>query len=91
MGNFSTVTGATTFTLMLLARLIFEKKTWKFAATIPPIMLGGTGLVFFALILFGGSIDPLLASWSITPLFAGMLRRRSLRRCVKHSAACMYV
>jgi ATP:ADP antiporter, AAA family len=71
MGNFSTVTGMTTFTLMLVARYIFEKKTWGFAAVITPLVLGGTGLLFFSLILFGGSIEPLLSSWSVTPLFAG--------------------
>ena len=73
MGNFSTVTGITTFCLMLLSRWIFAKKTWGFAAIITPLMLGGTGLLFFSLLLFGGSIEPLLNSWSITPLFAAVL------------------
>lgn len=67
------VTGATTFTLMLVARVILQKKSWGFAASIPPIVLGITGIMFFSLILFGGAVDPMLASMSMTPLFAGAL------------------
>ena len=73
MGNFSTTTGFVTISLMFLAKLIFKYKSWTFAARIPALMLGGTGLVFFSLLLFGGAVEPLLNSWSMTPLFAAVL------------------
>jgi len=43
MGNFSTATGAVTFLMMLLSRVIFRKFGWGTAALITPTVLLITG------------------------------------------------
>eukprot|EP00741_Cyanophora_paradoxa_P001928 tig00000523_g1867.t1 len=53
MGDFSTATGAATFAMMILGRLIFTKFGWGAAALVTPSVLCATGLLFFALVVFG--------------------------------------
>ena len=43
MGNFSTATGAVTFMMMLLSRVIFKKYGWGVAALITPTVILITG------------------------------------------------
>jgi AAA family ATP:ADP antiporter len=76
MGNFSTCTGICTFLLMIVSRGILGRKkgdSWKLAASITPVVLGITGLMFFALILFKEQFNPILAGMSVTPLFASVI------------------
>mmetsp|Transcript_19634 Transcript_19634/g.59393 ORF Transcript_19634/g.59393 Transcript_19634/m.59393 type:complete len:588 (+) Transcript_19634:159-1922(+) len=73
MGNFSTATGAVTFAMMLLSRFVFRKFGWGMAALITPTVLLVTGVIFFALVLFGAPLDPMLATWGLTPLMAAVL------------------
>jgi len=73
MGQFSTATGAATFTMMILSRFIFKKFGWGAAAQITPTVLLLTGLVFFALVLFSDPLTPALASLGLTPLYAAVL------------------
>mmetsp|Transcript_22221 Transcript_22221/g.48531 ORF Transcript_22221/g.48531 Transcript_22221/m.48531 type:complete len:578 (+) Transcript_22221:158-1891(+) len=73
MGNFSTATGIVTFTMMIIARTIFEKFGWGTAALITPVMLLLTGLIFFALVLCSDQVAPALAGWGMTPLYAAVL------------------
>lgn len=72
MGDFSSATGAVTFGMMLLSRVIFRKFGWGVAAQITPVVLLITGVAFFGLLLFGGPIAPWLASIGMTPLLAAV-------------------
>ncbi len=73
MGDFSTATGAVTFTMMIVSRWIFEKFGWGAAAMITPTVLLITGVIFFALVLFSAPLTPALAGIGLTPLFAAVL------------------
>jgi len=73
MGNFSSATGTVTLVMMLLGRTIFQKFGWKFAALVTPTMIGVTGLGFFGLTLFPGSVAPLAAFAGTTPLMLAVL------------------
>ncbi|XAR50589.1 hypothetical protein NMG60_11004948 [Bertholletia excelsa] len=72
MGDFSTATGITTFTMMLLSQWIFDKHGWGVAAKITPTVLLLTGVGFFSLILFGDPLAPALAKFGMTPLLAAV-------------------
>ncbi|KAG6497302.1 plastidic ATP/ADP-transporter-like [Zingiber officinale] len=72
MGDFSTMTGIATFTMMLLGRWILRKFGWGVAAMITPTVLLLTGVGFFSLILFGEPLAPLLGSFGVTPLLAAV-------------------
>ncbi|KAM0004935.1 putative ADP/ATP carrier protein, bacterial type [Helianthus debilis subsp. tardiflorus] len=72
MGDFSTATGITTFTMMLLSGWIFDKYGWGVAAKITPTVLLATGIGFFSLILFGDPLAPSMMKFGITPLLAAV-------------------
>ncbi|GAB4814764.1 hypothetical protein N2152v2_001810 [Parachlorella kessleri] len=73
MGDFSTATGAVTFTMMIVSRFIFNKFGWGVAALITPTVLLVTGVIFFSLVLFSGPLTPTLAAAGLTPLYAAVL------------------
>jgi len=73
MGNFSTATGAVTFIMMILSRIIFKKFGWGVAALITPTVLLLTGVFFFGLVLFSEPLTPTLAAMGATPLFAAVI------------------
>lgn len=73
MGDFSTATGAVTFTMMILSRFIFQKFGWGVAALITPTVLLITGVFFFGLVLFSSQFEPTLAAIGLTPLMAAVL------------------
>jgi AAA family ATP:ADP antiporter len=73
MGDFSTATGAVTFTMMIISRWIFNKFGWGVAALITPTVLLVTGVIFFSLVLFSGPLTPTLTTLGLTPLFAAVL------------------
>jgi len=62
MGAFSSCTGAVTLFMMLAGQRIFKYFGWGAAALVTPTMLFITGAIFFSLILFGGSLSPLVAA-----------------------------
>mmetsp|Transcript_31256 Transcript_31256/g.35574 ORF Transcript_31256/g.35574 Transcript_31256/m.35574 type:complete len:575 (+) Transcript_31256:186-1910(+) len=68
MGNFSSTMGTVTLFMMLIGRSIFQKFGWRTAATITPKMIGLTGLAFFALNIFSGSLGPVASALGTTPL-----------------------
>jgi len=72
MGNFSSVTGVVTLVMMLVGRWVFRHFGWGVAAAITPIVLGITGIGFFALTLFAGQAAPLIALAGTTPLMAAV-------------------
>lgn len=73
MGDFSTATGAVTFTMMIVSRWIFSRFGWGMAALITPTVLLITGIIFFSLVLFSDILAPSLATFGLTPLFAAVL------------------
>lgn len=73
MAQFSSATGIVTFSMMLLSRWIFARFGWGTAALITPVVLLGTGIAFFGCVLFGGALEPSLAAWGLTPLYAAVL------------------
>jgi AAA family ATP:ADP antiporter len=73
MGDFSTATGAVTFTMMILSRYIFKYFGWGTAALITPTVLLITGIAFFSLVLFSDSVAPTLKALGLTPLMAAVL------------------
>lgn len=73
MGNFSSATGSVTFMMMIFGRFIFRKFGWGVAAFITPLILGITGVAFFALILFSESVSPFIAALGTTPLIAAVM------------------
>ena len=73
MGDFSTATGAVTFTMMILSRYIFKYFGWGTAALITPTVLLITGIAFFSLVLFSDAVAPTLKAIGVTPLMAAVL------------------
>jgi AAA family ATP:ADP antiporter len=73
MGDFSTATGAVTFTMMILSRYIFKYFGWGTAALITPTVLLITGIAFFSLVLFSDTVAPTLKALGLTPLMAAVL------------------
>ncbi|KAF5186814.1 ADP,ATP carrier protein [Thalictrum thalictroides] len=72
MGDFSSLTGVATFSMMLLSRVIFRKFGWGVAAAITPSVLLVTGVAFFSLVLFSDPLAPVFGSLGITPLLAAV-------------------
>jgi len=72
MGDFSTCTGIFTFGMMIAGRFIFQKFGWGVAAAITPTVILVTGILFFALILAGPAMAPVLAPLGMTPLLAAV-------------------
>ncbi|KAL5702186.1 AAA-ATPase ASD [Ranunculus cassubicifolius] len=72
MGDFSSLTGVATFSMMLLSRVIFRKFGWGVAAAITPSVLLVTGVAFFSLVLFSGPLAPVFGSLGVTPLLAAV-------------------
>lgn len=73
MGAFSSCTGAVTLFMMLAGQRIFKYFGWGAAALVTPTMLFITGAIFFSLILFGGSLSPLVAALGTTPLMLAVV------------------
>jgi len=73
MGNFSSATGLITFFSMLLGRFILKRTKWTFAASIPPLTLLSTGIIFFSLNLLPTAWAPLAGLLGMTPLALAVL------------------
>ncbi|KAF9607040.1 hypothetical protein IFM89_030813 [Coptis chinensis] len=72
MGDFSSLTGIATFSMMLLSRVIFRKFGWGVAAAITPSVLLVTGVAFFSLVLFSDPLAPVFGTLGVTPLLAAV-------------------
>ncbi len=73
MGNFSSAMGTVTLFMMLIGRAIFQRFGWRTAAMVTPSMIGLTGLAFFALNMFAGSLGPVAALFGTTPLMLAVI------------------
>ena len=73
MGNFSSAMGTVTLFMMLIGRSIFARFGWRTAALVTPSMIGLTGLAFFALNIFSGSLGPIASVLGTTPLMLAVI------------------
>ena len=75
MGNFSSVLGTVTLLMMLLGRTVLSKFGWRTAALVTPSVMGITGLLFFALTMFGDSpvLSSVTSALGVTPLMLAVL------------------
>jgi len=56
------------FISMFFGTNIIRKLGWRFSAQITPILVGGTGILFFAALIFKGQLNALSGFLGITPL-----------------------
>lgn len=70
MGLVYIVMGSSTFFIILIGSAIVRSLGWKKGALATPIVLGITGVIFFACIIFQDQMAPLFLLVDVTPLFA---------------------
>jgi AAA family ATP:ADP antiporter len=96
MGDFSTATGAVTFTMMILSRYIFKYFGWGTAALITPTVLLITGIAFFSLVLFrwvpllSRVNDDVLCSLHVASLWMMYGTAAHYVYCLHHTCACSH-
>merc|ERR1711939_1170471 len=73
MGNFSTVTGIATMTLIMICKGIVRKWGWLTGALITPASVALTGGIFFSFLLFRDITSPMLAGIGVSVTQAAML------------------
>lgn len=73
MGNFASVTGVVTLSMMLFGRFVLQRFGYRAAALITPTVLGVTGLGFYATNMFPSISTPLASMFGTTPLFLAVM------------------
>ncbi len=74
MGYFSAMTGAiTVFMMLFVGGNVLRRFGWGVAASITPIVLGITGVLFFALILFRDNMIGVIAMLGTTPIMLAVV------------------
>ena len=73
MSAFSSATGLLTLLLMLVSRQVFRRLSWGAAAAITPCIVGGTGAVFFSLLLAPSLWERAASGLGATPLALAVL------------------
>ena len=74
MGKFSEFTGyATLFMLFFVSHNVMRRFGWKTAATITPVVLAGTGVLFLAFIVFKDELGWMTVLLGSTPLMLSVL------------------
>lgn len=68
MGLLLMVTGLSTFLVIFVGSSVVRVFGWRPAALATPIILGATGAIFFACVIFPGAFAPMAALFGITPL-----------------------
>ena len=63
MGHFSMVTGIITIFFMLIGSNIVRVFGWLISASLTPLMILGTGLLFFAFVSFKQELEPYTLGW----------------------------
>ncbi len=86
MGLFSTITGAVTVLMMLfVGGNVIRRYGWTRAAVVTPIVLLGTGSIFFALVIFREHLGGVISMLGTTPLMiaviAGMIQNIMSKSC----------
>lgn len=67
-GTFVQFSGISTFVMILIGSYLIRATGWKIGALATPVMIGVTGLFFFALMIFGKAFDPLTSALGMTAL-----------------------
>lgn len=74
MGTYNRIVGATTILMMLFVTgNVLRVFGWRIAAMITPTVLLVTGVIFFALIIFMSTFQPIVEFFGTTPLYAAVL------------------
>ena len=74
MGQFSFMTGCVTILMMLIGNNILRRLSWKTAASITPIMVLITSLIFFGFIMYSNDVgDPFSPFWGTTLVMAAIV------------------
>lgn len=77
-GTFVIFSGLSTFVVILIGSSLIQLLGWRIGALATPIMIGITGAIFFALIIFDKAFDPLVSALGATALgmavFVGALQ-----------------
>ncbi len=66
------VAWTTIFMMLFVTGNVLRIFGWRTAALITPIVLLITGILFFALVIFTDLVQPIVAAFAITPLFAAV-------------------
>ncbi len=86
MGYFSTMTGAITVLMMLfVGGNVIRRFGWTKAALVTPVVLLGTGAIFFSLVIFSDNLGGVIAALGTTPLMLavviGMIQNIMSKSC----------
>ncbi len=74
MGQFSFMTGCVTILMMLVGNNILRRLSWKTAASITPVMVLITSLIFFGFIMYSNEIgDPFSPFFGTTVVMAAIM------------------
>lgn len=73
MGQFSSMTGIVTMTLIMLTKGIIRKYGWFTGAVITPLIVLITGGMFFALVFFNDVITPMIAGLGFVGISSTLL------------------
>lgn len=73
MGIFSTFTGLFTICMTFVGGYIIRTRGWGFAALLTPLALLITGAMFFAFVMFKGSLSTAISMLGTTPIFLAVL------------------
>lgn len=73
MGLFYMALGVTTICVIFVGSTIVRTLGWRKGALATPVILGATGLAFFACVLFPNIFDPMAALFGVTPLFFAVI------------------
>jgi AAA family ATP:ADP antiporter len=63
----------TLFMMILCGSKILQKSNWKASASITPIILLVTGVIFFVMIIFKDDLTGIVAFWGTTPLMVSVI------------------
>lgn len=73
MGNFSSVTGIATILIIFFTKNIVRRFGWFVGAIITPTVLALTGALFFALILLGEIMNPVVMALGFTSTYMAVI------------------
>lgn len=73
MGYFSTCTGFGALIMLFVGGSLIRRFGWGFAALVTPVVLLTSGIVFFALVIFGDRFNPLMGLFGMTPLMLAVM------------------
>lgn len=72
-GTFVIFSGLSTFAVILIGSSLIRVLGWKIGALATPVIIGITGLIFFALMIFGEFFDPMVSALGMTSLGMAVL------------------